>query len=131
MAVVFATRACLHLLGLRSFVDPSLLQIFLLKCLKKCRHQKQLGPESQACKIKTMVRYMNNRNKIHLLIQKTFRRMRKEKQRTATIKNNTIRSANLGIKFKDQWSKKKMQVQNALRSPRWRWTHRYGVRSET
>ena len=121
---------CLPLLGSRSLVDPYLLQFFLLKCLK-CRYQKQLGQENQACKIKTMVRYMNDRNNIHLHIQKTFRRMKKEKQRTATIKNNMICSANLGIKFRDQWSKKKMQVRNALRSPIWRWTHRYGVRYVT
>ena len=104
MAVVFATRACLHLLGLRSFVDPSLLQIFLLKCLK-CRYQKQQGLETLACKIRTKERYKNNRNKLHLLIQKTLRHMKKKKQRTATIKNNEIRSANLGMKFQDQWSK--------------------------
>ena len=84
-----------------------------------------------------MMRYMNNRNKIHLLIQKTFRRKRKEKQRTATIennkicKNNKICSANPGIKFQDKWSKKKMQVGTALRRPTWRWTHRYGVRYVT
>ena len=114
MAVVFVTRACLHLLGLRSFVDPCLLQIFLLKCLKKCRYQKQLGPESQACKIKTMARYMNNRNKIHLPILKTFRRQRKEKQRTTMIENNKIyknskiSSANTGIKFQNKLGKKRM-----------------------
>ena len=130
MAVVFATRACLHLLGLRSFVDPSLLQIFLLKCLKTCRHRKQLGPESQACEIKTMVRYKNNRNKLHLPILKTFRRQRKEKQRTTMIENNKIyknskiSSANTGIKFQNKLGKKRMSVGTARRRPTWRWTRR-------